>query len=71
VARDNVSPGATPDAYASFHVTNVVVPPLVRGYEKEELAMTQHFMWQKPTGRIVSKRLSSHLLALYLAEMRH
>jgi hypothetical protein len=37
VARDNVSPGATPDAYAPFHVTNLVVPPLVRGYEKDEL----------------------------------
>jgi hypothetical protein len=37
VARDNVSSGATPDAYASFHVTNVVVPPLVRGCEKDEL----------------------------------
>ena len=37
VARDNVSPGATPDAYASFHVTNLVVPPLVREYEKDEL----------------------------------
>jgi hypothetical protein len=37
VARDNVSPGATSDAYASIHVTNLVVPPLVRGYEKDEL----------------------------------
>ena len=37
VARDKVSPGGTPDAYESFHVTNVVVPPMVRGYEKDEL----------------------------------
>ena len=71
VAKDDTAPGAASDGYAPGYVTNVAVPFLVSGAEKDELAMSRHIMWQKPLGKIVSKCFTRQSWAFIMAETRH
>jgi len=69
-AQDDTPSGAALDGYAPFYAANLAVPSFVKRDDKDELQWLSILCGRGQGSKIISKHLSSQVLALILAEMR-